>query len=207
MNPVPQFGVNSWKLPVPDMSQFGKDVILGFDYFAADWVHPVGKGKHADWIVTLIDEEMISSGKYADVSHPSFQIKFADEGAGFIKMPASDGLRSPYFAEDGGYQPVYIERSINTFSRSSSISNYRDELEKIVLIFRIKNRNGPGFHYGKMYHGINYEHKWGKVLLNYGINPVVNDRNIEFDPSKSVSRDILESLWGRRIRRHARGIR
>ena len=149
MNPVPQFGVNSWKLPVPDMSQFGKDVILGFDYFAADWVHPVGKGKHADLIVTLIDEENISSGDYVDVSYPSFQIKFADEGAGFIKMPASMDCAHRISLKMAAIS-LYIERSINTFSRSSSISNYIDELEDIVLIFRIKDRNGPGFHYPEM---------------------------------------------------------
>ncbi len=166
---------------------------VGFDLEKGDWVAPYGTGVNVD-LLFLLNRNRV----YENDFECSLQVDFPNEGDGLqeiIAEPVSENsLRLSYVAPQAGYVAEW-KREI--FMKPDGT---RQNLETKIdqnYIFRIRtvldeNRKVKNALYGKIYGDINYYgYIADKVTLNftYYLNPVSNDRNIEFDPTKNLFGD------------------
>ena len=181
------------RTPVPmyakkvDVSIPIRDVPIGFDLEEGDWVAPYGHGIRSDFIITYTatyeGPQVFSKRMVITFSNPQdgVQSSALDETSEFL---------STYSAPEKGYLPTLEQERSRT--RTEILKSQEIEKEK-YLIFRVrtitdKEGNITSANYGKIYPPIDYG-QMGEVprlIFSYYLNPTVNDRNLEFDPSRNL---------------------
>jgi len=159
----------------------------GFDLEAADWVAPYGKGKAADFIVT------VTYLKYTDYNNNELtaSITFPNDGDGIqeVKLPkefANSQFKWPREAPEAGYLAKLEAHHI--WSMSPLGTNITDTSKGVDgYFFRVRTvKQGSQITsalYGKITGGIGVgpnEGKNGYISFTYYLNPTSLDRNLEF---------------------------
>ena len=153
----------------------------GYDLKVGDWVAPYGKGRTADIIFTRYFTKQ-APNNYDDkliVSFPN-----PDDGIQEYSIPALDEgstLRSPHVAPVSGYQPKLVR---NSYAHPGQHGKF-DYNENRIYLFRVRtvlSKNGKvkSALYGKIYGDFE------EMQFRYYLNPVPNDRNIEFNPKHNL---------------------
>jgi hypothetical protein len=192
VKPTPMYArsfFNSWpQIKIPEM---GKD--CGFDLVKGDWTTPYGIGEVADIYFNL---DVVSFGQRELDRGPLFDATFSvtfseDNGMqSFFSFPLTGSVfRSPYIAPETGYSNILVKKSYEHETES-----YRDEKENQNYIFRIRTErdefgNITSALYGKIYGDVKYSSK-GVLRFAYYLNPPPNDRNLEFDPSRNLFKNL-----------------
>jgi hypothetical protein len=171
----------------------------GFDLEEADWVAPYGKGKVADFIVTVTDL------KYTDYNNNEMvaTITFSNDGDGIqeVHLPkefANSMFQWPREAPETGYQPKFDMHHLWSMSRHDTVMT--DTVKGVDgYFFRVRTVKQGGqiisTLYGKITSGIGVgsnEDKNGYTGFTYYLNPTSLDRNLEFS-GKSLFTNLTQS--------------
>lgn len=175
-----------------------KDAV-GYDLVVGDWVAPYGEGKESDFTVNLI-RDYKSSSDYA----LTLMITTPRTHDGFFGISDTDvtpqsELLLPREAPESGYSVTNI-----VISQSSSTSKpvgadwFTRIPQECHFFFRIRTKvDDQGLVkealYGKLVGPIEcvlHDTKTGKLRLTYYLNPDANDRNLEFDPSQNIFKNL-----------------
>jgi hypothetical protein len=184
-----------------------KNVWLGFDFEANDWLSPYGKGKTADFNLRYqnefsgwqLSEEKMASARKANSDKTEDEIRFfygkwdgvlevsfLGEKEGVYEeekrfLPYSE-LKLPHLAPESGYEPT----------RRYEASTYkgRPPARQVGLFLRTRvklDADGKviAANYAKIYGDIYFDAR-GEVKFGYYYNPTPNDRNLEFDRSRNL---------------------
>jgi len=180
-----------------------KNIPLGFDLKVGDWVIPHGSGLEKN-ILFLFEGEATSNLNYWG----ELTIKFVSPSDGITqtKYPAGKNsvMKMPYLAPAQGYEPsrkfyrrrsgrgtkAVFESNLNAsknngyFLRINSVVDDNSELVQANYLkisgdlkFDPRTENGKGAAY---------------LQMTYYYNPVINDRNLEFDPTRNLSTNLSE---------------
>jgi hypothetical protein len=122
----------------------------------------------------------------------TLEISFPEEKEGIISiveafMPNSL-LKMPHLAVGEGYGPSYSMESSNfATSEKTHFSKVNEEKGFFVRTRVVLDRQGniESANYAKIYGDIAFDPR-GVVSFSYYFNPVVNDRNLEFDPEQNL---------------------
>jgi hypothetical protein len=120
------------------------------------------------------------------------EVSFPKEKEGIISvidafMPNSL-LKMPHLAVNEGYHPSYsIESSNFATSEKKHFSKANEDKGFFVRTRVVLDRQGniESANYAKIYGDIAFDPR-GVVSFSYYFNPVVNDRNLEFDPKQNL---------------------
>lgn len=183
-NPIPMY-VKSVRIKIPVA-----DKTIGFDLEKGDWIAPYGNGVNPDFLFLLNRNRA-----YENDFECSLQVTFPNEEDGLqeiVAKPVSENsLRLPYVAPQTGYSAEW-KREI--FMKPDGARQNLETRTDQNYMFRIravldKNKEVKSALYGKIYGDINYYgYIADKVTLvfTYYLNPMPNDRNLEFDPNKNL---------------------
>ena len=188
--PIPMYARSFRELTIPEIQK-----PCGFDLEVGDWVAPYGKGKLADFIMTL-QREYENRNKF-DVS---VVINFSNplDGIQEIQLPSewrSSVFKWPYLAPDTGYGTSLTAQ----FGAIPGHGIHDTASEKQAYFFRIRTveQNGKivSALYGKIKGGIGLEGRETKtcsVAFTYDLNPTSLDRNMEFDLKKNLFKNLKD---------------
>jgi hypothetical protein len=182
--------------PTPLFARFKHDTELpsndepvGFDLEESDWLPPFGHGKSADFVFKLT--KRVSS--FHDFG-AELLLTFANKGDGIQGMvdnsKGASRLRSAHEAPDTGYAPSLSLLQGNSIERGE----YGTKNDARNFWFRVRavlDERGQVVSalYGKIYDGIEYfpvKAKTAKLRFTYYINPIPNDRGLEFDSKRNL---------------------
>lgn len=206
-NPLVEVQLRRIQKPVPFLGRYvgsgilsSRDVCVpklgqsdGFDLVKSDWVAPSGKGITTDLIIRIDSEpakmppdyyeKRPREGKYWNTR---LMVSFANDKDGiqeFFSSPNSGSVfRSPRFAPENGYTTNLIEQENGDVYTPAKLDQN--------FVFRIRSQvddkgNVTNALYGKIYGPFEYG-PGGKIKFQYLLNPVPNDRNLEFDPKRNL---------------------
>jgi len=164
-----------------------KDIAVGFDLEAGDWVEPYGKGKTQDILFTY----RLQIQDYWTGKREIF-IACTNKMDGFqrLKKDMWSEFYSIYEAPTNDYQSFI--HLINEGTKDKVV-----KLEKLdrteYLVFRVRTildekGNIVSAKYGKIYGPFDYGvgEKLDHLRFTYYFNPTPNDRNLEFDTSRNL---------------------
>jgi hypothetical protein len=177
--PVPMYA--KWlNLGIPILGQ-----PVGFDLMVGDWVRPQGKGLSPDILFTAqLDKRAENDSDY------KLTVSFPKPGDGIQEfnvpiLPLGDGsaLKSPHEAPADAYQPQWIQTQ--TRRPQQQMQGNRDLNRN--YFFRVRTSLDENGHiksalYGKIYGDFMY--------FQYYLNPEANSRNMEFDPSQNLFKNL-----------------
>tara|TARA_B110000093_G_scaffold139401_1_gene149709 strand:+ start:3977 stop:4999 length:1023 start_codon:yes stop_codon:yes gene_type:complete len=197
-----------------------KDEWAGYDLEQGDWVEPYGKGQQEDLLIRYeneflglrISEENLKRARELNSTGPSpwtekrerdtygnwsgeVEIKFPSEGEGIVKIV--DGylehsqMKMPHFAPETGYE---INAAWNGLIRANPPVSELGYFLRVRVVKRgdeIIQAN-----YAKINEDIHFDPR-GTISFSYYFNPDVNDRNLEFDPSKNLLKNVE---WKERVK-------
>lgn len=165
----------------------------GFDLMIADWVAPYGRGKTADFVVTLTNRRLDSWFDYDVSATVSFSNRL--DGLQETSLPKAFALSAfkwPRQAPESGYQQSFFARS-SWFPQGSGKLPIRTFKDGQAYFFRVRTAESNGqivsALYGKIDGGIILEPreaKLCKIWFLYYLNPTPLDRNMEFDLTKNL---------------------
>jgi hypothetical protein len=169
----------------------------GFDLERADWTPPYGKGRTADFFVTLT--RRYTSWNDFDVAA---NITFPNSGDGILEtqLPAEFAnslFKWPRLAPETGYQPTFQARYFwqNTQIGNTHMINTADENH--AYFFRVRTVMAgdqvKSALYGKILGGIGIDPRNIKICelgFTYYLNPTPNDRNMEYDPNQDLFKNL-----------------
>ena len=178
-NPIPMYAKRAELI----LQQVGKP--MGFDLEAGDWVTPYGKGFHADIFFTLLHRQITGRMEYDCY----LTVTFPNQGDGIAVAPAIPDTGSEFktsrTAAESGYEPELDLHYSNT-NQPPAVFGYfirvRTELNPDVSV--------KSALYGKI--AGNFRFYAGTIKptsgmgFTYYLNPTPNDRNLEFDPGRSL---------------------
>jgi hypothetical protein len=175
--PVPFYGKTGW-MEIP-----ATNVLCGYDLEAGDWVAPHGKGKVADFIITL-DRQFENRDKFNVSAVLSFSNPL--DGIQEVKLPEEwrcCEFKWPRMAPETGYQPKLSAR----FGTEPGKGFFSTASDDQAHFFRVRTVEQDGkivsALYGKIRGGIRLEGretKTGSVAFTYYLNSTPLDRNMEF---------------------------
>jgi len=158
----------------------------GFDLMVGDWVAPYGKGRADDIIFTARRQK-----RAEDDSDYTLTVTFPKTGDGIreFSVPAvhfpTEGsqLRSPHEAPESGFLPEWVQTLSRRPGRPLEGNWDRDR----NYFFRVRTvldekGNVKSALYGKVYGDF--------MQFTYYLNPVPNDRNVEFDPRQNLLKNL-----------------
>lgn len=190
VNPVPMYARDSRNSP---LSPLKPDQEVGFDLLKYDWVHPYGKGSHADFLFkTSITYN--SSEDYSYCLKVSFPGEF--DGIQHVKEDLYSGseFKLPRTAPSDNYQRVLTRCRIKKPGKDV-VDDYREDNN---YIFRVRSEVKDGklvrALYGKIHEDIRFAVKQShetSVLFRYYLNPDYS-KNLEFDPRMNLFGDLKE---------------
>lgn len=166
------------------------DQPVGYDLKKGDWVAPYGNGNEADINVEL--KKRVADKFDFD---SSICISFPNRGDGMLEIPrrpfGDSSFKLPRLAPDSGYV-------LTNFVASYSSTNYFRPDENMSYFFRIRTQtnlegNVISALYGKIPFYIGFavrRYKTGVMLFPYCLNPIPNDRNMEFDPKQNLFKNL-----------------
>ena len=176
----------------------------GFDFSAGDWVQPHGTGTNPDILIKVV---MLHANENQGKIGGKLEVTFPNEDEGIAAVNMRNGflphsaLKVPNQAFVLGYEMKY-----------SRIENgYQNEGKEVHTAFYIRCRKQEGtgepkFNYAKLRTGFYFNMgggafleeiyrkkspgEYGYVEFTYCFNPNANDRNLEFDPSQNLFKDL-----------------
>lgn len=180
-----------------------KNKKIGFDFGKGDWVHPYGKGLSAD-IYFFYQGFTKSIFDYEG----NLTISFPGDQDGLADLEFDDGryseFRFPYLAPENGYRKTKTLIHKRFPKGNSSVKNSNlNKKNNFGYFIRIKSEVNSA---GDIVQA-NYVKISGEIVLDprsegkgaaylefkYYYNPVVNDKNVEFNPKwnlfKNLKRD------------------
>lgn len=167
-----------------------EDKPMGFDLMAGDWVTPLGKGFHSDLFFT-VHRKIVSMNEY----DCTLTVTFPNKGDGIAVAPSEPDTGSTFrtsrTAAENGYQPELDLRYSNT-GNSPSVFGY------FIRVRTELNQDGTikSALYGKIPGGFTFyvgtQVPRAGMGFNYYLNPTPNDRNLEFDTRKNLTKDLGE---------------
>jgi hypothetical protein len=189
-NPIPMYAraFSDGALPVPENGN-----PVGFDLMEADWVAPHGHGRVADFIFTVSWRFTGHDSFGAPTWEASIELSFSNEGDGILEVPIpifapprGSVFRMPREAPLHGYRPVMSWEG-------SRMEEYSPRIpEDMNYFFRVRTKVTDGKPatalYGKIHGPLQISIRPTKttVKLAYYLNPIPNDRNMEFDPKRNL---------------------
>ena len=181
VNPIPMYARRVDTATIPVM---GKPI--GFDLVESDWVAPYGKGKVADFVLTL-------EKQYTSVDQPfnvTLMVRFSHEDDGiqsvFAPINVGSELRLPRTAPEEDYQSELVKSTSRQAVNAMIQRDFRDDQNYFFRVRTVKKDNKiVSAYYGKIDGDIEF---WGneKLRFTYYLNPTPNDRNMEFDPKRNL---------------------
>jgi hypothetical protein len=189
INPIPMYAKTS-EITIPD-----KVVKFGYDLEVGDWVAPNGKGNVSDFIFTL--DEKIPFVKPSLPYDFTIKLSFSNKGDGIqgLLVPLSDNsaFRLPRYAPESGYLSSLVQHIYLSNNGMSDGDNSKDQ----NYFFRVRTildncGNVKSTLYGKISGPIECGPN-GYIKFTYYLNPTPNDRNMEFDPKRNLSKNL--SPW------------
>lgn len=192
-NPIPMYarnvGVMGFNLTLP-----AKNTPIGFDLETADFVAPYGKGATSDFIFNLNDDTAINDQK---PMNKGLTLTFPNKGDGIQSMIVSqkqgNTFRMLSDAPRDGYESILIlgKDSQYTHGLLREDQNYFFRVRTVLD----EQGNVKSALYGKIRGPIQFWDNAG-LEFTYYLNPTPNDRNMEFDPSKNLFKnlDILQQV-------------
>lgn len=194
LNPIPMYyrNMNVEAINLPQLNS-----AFGFDLVRSDWVVPFGGGSVTDLVIRLEAKESIAPEGYyerypnaARQKDKTLYVTFVNAGDG-IQRVQEDPLcgsvfRLPRFCPERGYEKALVSRTIpfagpgeiaeddNWFFRVRSQTNQWGEVTN-ALYGKIE---------GPILHGVLAT--TGVLQFKYYLNPVANDRNMEYDPKRNL---------------------
>lgn len=190
-NPIAMFAKRLLYVPVPEI---GKPV--GYDLVKGDWVAPYGKGETSDFVLQyMVQSEGAIETRYGPVktADRTLTVTFLNEGDGVkaVQVPLQGGsaLRLPPLAPENGYATNAVKRVIK--DQNGLRSDIREDQNYFFRIRTKKDDKGNIISalYGKIYGDFQFDER-GSVTFMYYLNPTPNDRNVEFDPSKNLFKNL-----------------
>jgi len=190
INPIPMYARKVGDVTAPlTIPVFGKPI--GFDLLDADWIAPYGKGNVADLIFTFTEVvPYVTVQKAFDIK---LTVSFSgiEDGIQAIKAPVNRGseLRLPRYAPQDGYQSTLVKEIKRRGEGQPLDSGTQEDQNYFFRVRTVTDNNGKikSALYGKIDGDILF---WGNRRLRfcYYLNPIPNDRNMEFDPNKNLFR-------------------
>tara|TARA_B100001971_G_scaffold201553_1_gene214430 strand:- start:2702 stop:3703 length:1002 start_codon:yes stop_codon:yes gene_type:complete len=183
LTPIPLVAYANWELNIPE-----RNVKLGYDVLAGDWVPPHGNGESID-IFFEYKSEYREEYDYSG----SLQMTFPNEYDGFAEFESNfsygSALKSEYRAPTSGYMSKKIWR----FKRDRGY-NQRDFDESVGYWLRLRTTVDEAGKiraalYAKVYGDIQFGGIHEKAFLKFSavyVNPEQNDTNLEFDPDRNL---------------------
>ena len=189
---------------------------IGFDLEVADWVAPHGKGKTADFLLRFrnefrgleesysrtMDERIASHKRLLGFAKEEWtmdkfkthegkwdglvEMSFPGEGDGIMEAKSFIGyspMKLPHLAPEDGYLSAW-KRMVNNYDGIILPKNTgfflrtrvkRDQQGKIITA-----------NYSKFVGRMDARASTGQIEFLYYFNPVPNDRNLEFDPTRNL---------------------
>lgn len=184
INPIPMY-VRFVKTKFPK-----KNMDIGFDLLAADWVAPYGKGKTADFIFKYEGDvimEKVAGRRFPEpFFNCTFTLSFSNPKDGlqpfYVPIRSSKGssLRSSQKAPLDDYKNI-LKRNI---FRNKKTSKY-DTREDRNYYFRVRTKtdkdgNITNALYGKIYDDIKFGYG-EEIHFVYYLNPTSNSRDLEWN--------------------------
>lgn len=170
----------------------GKDVLM-FDFFAGDWLPPIGKGKTADVKFTRLPTQSFGIGENdglkAESYRDSMKVEFLGTDNGLWEMPSTPTAALKIrTAPEFGYSPHYLCWK----GRSLKLARETNYDKNRCFCFRIRTRRDEKgrieeAYYGKIYGDITFDFSVNPVVpvasvqMHYYLNPTPLDRNLEWD--------------------------
>lgn len=196
MHPVPMIARQLPEFVIPKENE-----PCGFDLELGDWVPPRGKGRHADLVINI-------AGSYPSCNEfdATLEITFPNPADGLIWFEGSANtgseLVSDYLAPETGYVPALSlskrakagETTRHWIDESKPDSNYYFRVRTVL-----DERGGlVSAHYGKIYGGFEFGRymRSETLFLKSGVcyfNPTPKERNVEFDRSRNLAKDVTPS--------------
>jgi hypothetical protein len=188
--PAPMYACAEVLLNVPALG-----VPLGFDLMKADWVSPHGEGETADLLFTI-------SGDWNGVrDHDSaLALRFSKDGDGILPFAAHpySHFQSPRHAPTDGYAAARVWRKSRrpVPDRRLEWTIVDDTAQDANYVFRVRtvlrdDGTPENALYGKIHGAIAFggatlDAPHNFIRFSYYLNPVANDRNLEFDPARNL---------------------
>lgn len=186
VNPIPMYARHmEVEIPVTDS-------IVGFDLVVGDWVAPYGRGIRGDWLAKVTRE-------YHDRKnhHVTLEIAFPNEKDGFspFVLNASPGqgslLRLPRIAPESGYKNQ-LKTSIRRQPGAPTFQDAKSDMNYFYRVRTILDEKGEirSSLYGKIHGDIvlaPMNSKTCKIIFDYYLNAVANDRNVEWDSKRNLA--------------------
>ena len=159
-----------------------KNQAAGYDLQAGDWVKPFGKGEVADLLFTEEGEE-----KYGAAFQYKLTVRFSNPKDGLIAFEApqfkGSELRSDHMAPAEGYLPEWVQTSSGEAGKQATTTANKDRNFYLrVRSVTDKPGNLISACYGKIYGDF--------PGIIYYFNPSPNDRNVEFDKRRNLSKNL-----------------
>jgi len=169
---------------------------VGFDLVKSDWVAPHGGGIVSDLIFKL-ERRFVSVYDFDCV----FTVSFSNEKDGLISAKKAVGIgsefRLAYEAPNDGYQSELVKKAF-AHPPSKAITTGIDEEQNYYIRVRTElDKDGSILkaQYGKIYGDFKFSRfdKNKEIQFTYYLNPNENDRNIEFDLSQNLLKNLQPS--------------
>lgn len=204
-NPIVDVVLKKIGNPIPMYARWVRDATIpkegasvGFDLQNGDWVAPYGKGEVVD-IVFRLDRapSRVVPGRYGDTRlfDDRLTISFPNEDDGIqsVLLPHRGGrsnLRLPATAPENGYASNLVKRVAQEHDKPTS-PNIEEDANYFFRVRTKKDDKGNlvSALYGKI-HGDFSGFDYGKLTFTYYLNPESNDRNVEFDPTKNLFKNL-----------------
>jgi hypothetical protein len=171
----------------------------GYDLVVGDWVGPYGKGRTADFVVTL--QRQWQAFNNFDVS---VVVTFPDPGSGIqqTQLPqefSNSQFKWPRSAPENGYQPS-LSLHVSDNPTTGLQGDIGDKYANNRYFFRVRTTEQSGnvtsALYGKISEGIELAPNSSKtcgIHLAYYLNPNPNDRNMEYGSTLFKNLDFEET--------------
>jgi len=179
-----------WENKIPVEGQ-----AVGFDLMAGDWVAPYGKGETPDFLFNFESkpEPKVPSREFPPYD-VTWSISFSNDGDGIQSADAlPHGFRVARQAPADGYEPKLAKHSYKEPGQPAHV----DFLDGQSYFFRVRTKkDAQGNINSALYGKISGDFRGGitgKLTFTYYLNPEPNSLNMEFDPSRNLSKN-LKSL-------------
>lgn len=207
LNPVPLYAWDTRMGRAAPSPRFPvQNEWLGFDFEAADWVHPHGEGQVADILFRFnnefkgwkYSEEELAHSRHVNsqLSEKEFrdfygkwdaelEISFPNEKDGIFEDPQFwpyNRMKMPHIAPVDGYLATWGYKA-NTYSPPTA----REDVGFFVRT-RVKSDelgNIVSANYAKVVGDFHLDAR-GWIMFSYYFNPLPNDRNLEFDTKRNL---------------------
>jgi len=205
-NPTVEVVLKHIGKPIPLYAKWIRDAAIpaegqqvGFDLMKGAWVAPHGKGETADLLFCLDrGPQSIITNRYGHVRlfDSVLTVSFPNNGDGIQSVPippraGQSNLRLPAVCPESGYITNVVKR-ISQEENQPEYSNVREDQNYFFRVRTQKDDKGNivSALYGKIYGDFDQAFHGGKLGFRYYLNPTSNDRNVEFDPTKNLFKNL-----------------